>query len=285
MNRIILGENSKVIPDLPKCSCSLIYIDPPFNSGKVQYRDVVSVARAGGVGDRIGFGDKRYKVLSSHMNVGSFNDSFNDYEHWLVSRIEAAIDCLTDNGSLIVHQDCWEVHYIKVALDKLFGSRDHFINEIIRSYDYGGKSRKRWPRGHENLLWYAVNPRDFIFNHDDIDRVPYMAPKLVGPVKAAAGKVPTDSWWYSIEGTKGHEWTDNQYATQKPVKLLERIVKVHSMPGDTVLDFFAGSGTTGAAAARHGRDFILVDNNPNAIRIARNRLSKYNPTNTDYSLD
>ena len=179
---------------------------------------------------------------------------------------------LTPDASLFLHVDCREVHYCKVMLDEVFG-RESFMNEIIWAYDYGARSRRRWSAKHDSILWYVNDPGRYTFNYDEIDRIPYMAPGLVGPEKAARGKTPTDVWWHTIVSPNGKEKTG--YATQKPLAILERIVRVHSLPGDRVLDFFAGSGSFGEAAARHGRKFVLVDNNPEAVRIMARRLAKY----------
>ena len=115
----------------------------------------------------------------------------------------------------------------------------------------------------------------FGVRRDAIDRIPYMAPGLVGPEKAARGKTPTDSWWHTIVSPTGKERTG--YPTQKPLGILERIVRVHSHPGDTVLDFFAGSGTTGEAALKHDRNAVLVDENPEAIEVMVKRLARFEP--------
>ena len=189
-------------------------------------------------------------------------------------RIRAALRCLTSDGSLFVHLDYREVHYLKVALDRLVG-RDRFINELIWSYDYGGRPKDRWPNKHDTLLWYAVDPDNYVFNFDEIDRIPYMAPSLVGAEKAERGKIPTDVGWNTIVPTNGREKTG--YPTQKPLGILNRVIKVHSHPGDTVLDFFGGSGTTGEAAALNGRGFVLVDDNPEAVRVAAARLAAFEP--------
>jgi site-specific DNA-methyltransferase (adenine-specific) len=173
-----------------------------------------------------------------------------------------------------VHLDAREVHYVKVALDELLG-RDSFMNEIIWAYDYGGRPKNRWPGKHDTILWYARDPNDYVFHHDAIDRIPYMAPQLVGAEKAARGKTPTDVWWHTIVPTSGREKTG--YATQKPLGILSRIVAVHTDPGAVVLDFFAGSGTTGEAAALAGRGFVLVDQNPEAADIMARRLAAYQP--------
>ena len=189
-------------------------------------------------------------------------------------RLEQAYRILSPDGSLFLHIDYREVHYVKVLLDQIFG-RSSFINELIWSYDYGGKPKNRWPAKHDNILWYAKDPENYVFNYDAIDRIPYMAPDLVGPDKAARGKIPTDVWWMTIVPTNSKEKTG--YPTQKPIKLLNRIVQVHSKEGDTVLDFFAGSGTTGVAAAKAQRRFLLMDSNPDAIRVMADRLSFASP--------
>ncbi len=277
MRKIILGDNALVLPTLPAEFARAIYIDPPFNTGKVQKRDRIRVT-TNGAGLRRGFGGRRYDV--EKVASGSYEDDFDDFERFLMPRIEASLRCLTHDGSLFVHLDYREVHYIKVALDRLLG-RDHFMNEIIWAYDYGGRPKNRWPAKHDTILWYAMNPDDYVFNFDEIDRIPYMAPDLVGPEKAARGKTPTDVWWHTIVPTNGHEKTG--YPTQKPRGILSRLIKVHSRPSDVVLDFFAGSGTTGDAAARHDRGFVLIDNNPEAVLIAASRLAEFEPECTGFS--
>jgi site-specific DNA-methyltransferase (adenine-specific) len=224
-------------------------------------------------GDRVGFRGRRYEV--ERKTSSSFVDGFSDFERFLMPRIESALGCLTPDGSLFVHLDAREVHYVKVALDRLFGGREHFINEIIWAYDYGGRPKNRWPAKHDTILWYAIDPSRYVFDFEAMDRIPYMAPGLVTPEKAARGKTPTDVWWHTIVATNGKEKTG--YPTQKPLGILSRIVKVCSRPGDTVLDFFAGSGSTGEAAAQNGRGFVLVDDNPDAVRIAAARLAAFHP--------
>jgi site-specific DNA-methyltransferase (adenine-specific) len=272
MKRIILGDNAEVLPTLPPAFARLIYVDPPFNTGKVQARQRVRVTATRGEGARGGFGGKRYDVET--VPSGSYADDFDDFEGFLLPRIEAALRCLTHDGSLFVHLDYREVHYIKVALDRLLG-RERFVNEIIWAYDYGGRPKNRWPAKHDTILWYAADPSAYVFDFDAIDRIPYMAPGLVGAEKAARGKTPTDVWWHTIVPTNGREKTG--YPTQKPLGVLNRLVKVHSRPGDVVLDFFGGSGTTGEAAARNGRGFVLIDENPEAVRIAATRLAAFEP--------
>ncbi len=280
MERIILGDNADVLPTLPAKFARTIYIDPPFNTGRIQRRDRIQVTATDGEGTRGGFGGRRYDV--ERVESGSYADDFGDFEAFLMPRIEAGLRCLTPDGSLFVHLDYREVHHIKVALDRLLG-RDRFVNEIIWAYDYGGRPKNRWPAKHDTILWYALDPENYVFNFDEMDRIPYMAPGLVSKEKAERGKTPTDVWWHTIVPTRGSEKTG--YPTQKPLGVLNRIIKVHSLPGDVVLDFFGGSGTTGESAALHGRGFVLVDNNPEAVKIAAERLAFANPECVGFALD
>jgi site-specific DNA-methyltransferase (adenine-specific) len=279
MNRIVLGDNASVLPTLPAAFARLIYIDPPFNTGVVQKRDRMRVTASEGPGDRGGFGGRRYDV--ERVASEAYADAFDDFEGFLMPRIEAALRCLTPDGSLFVHLDSREVHYVKVALDRLLG-RAHFMNEIIWAYDYGGRPKNRWPSKHDTLLWYALDPDAYVFNYDEMDRIPYMAPGLVSKEKAERGKTPTDVWWHTIVPTNGREKTG--YPTQKPLGVLERVIKVHSQPGDVVLDFFAGSGTTGEAAARHGRGFVLIDDKPEAVQLMATRLAAWAPEAVGYDV-
>ncbi|HEY8431829.1 MAG TPA: site-specific DNA-methyltransferase [Sandaracinaceae bacterium] len=269
IRRVIFGDNLRVLPTLPDGIARLVYVDPPFNTGRRQARARMKV-RADPEGTRGGFGGRRYSV--TELGSSSYADAFDDYVGWLMPRIEASLRCLTPDGSLFVHLDWREVHYVKVALDRLLG-RDHFMNEIVWAYDFGARSKRRWPTKHDTILWYVLDPDRYVFDFEAMDRIPYMAPGLVGPEKAARGKTPTDVWWHTIVPTSGKEKTG--YPTQKPLGLLERIVKVHTEPGDVVLDFFAGSGTTGEAAAKHGRGFVLIDDNPDAIAIMQARLAPW----------
>ena len=265
-NCIHFGDNLDLLPTLPARHYRLIYIDPPFNTGRQQRRQRLRTVRDD-EGDRSGFQGKRYR--SEVLGEQSFDDRYDDYLEFLRPRLEQARRVLTEDGSLFFHVDYREVHYCKVLLDGIFG-RDCFMNEIIWAYDYGGRSKSRWPAKHDNILWYAMDPDNYVFNYDAIDRIPYMAPGLVTPEKAARGKTPTDVWWLTIVSPTGREKTG--YPAQKPLKLLERIIAVHSDAGDQVLDFFAGSGTTGVAAASLGRHFTLIDDNPAAIQVMRGRL-------------
>jgi site-specific DNA-methyltransferase (adenine-specific) len=267
--KLHFGDNLKILRALPDASFDLIYVDPPFNTGRAQTRTSLRT-KLDDAGDRVGFKGKRYQTTV--LGASSYKDSFGDYLAFLGPRLEEAHRLLKPDGSFFLHLDYREVHYAKVALDQIFG-RASFINEIIWAYDYGGRSTRRWSAKHDNILWYAKDPKHYCFNYDQMDRIPYMAPGLVGPEKAARGKTPTDTWWHTIVSPSGKEKTG--YPTQKPLGILTRLVKVHSDPGDQVLDFFAGSGSFGEAAAALGRHAVLVDNNREAIRVMKKRLAGY----------
>lgn len=269
---ILAGDNLTWLDRLEDGSYDLIYVDPPFNTGRRQRRRRLRTRQDAAHGDRIGFGGRRYR--SETRSIMSFGDSFSAFLEFLEPRLRHARRILKPRGSLFVHLDVREVHYCKVLLDELFG-RASFKNEIIWAYDYGGRGKKSWPAKHDNILWYAKDPTHYTFHHDAVDRIPYMAPGLVGKEKAARGKVPTDVWWHTIVPTRSEERTG--YPTQKPLGILNRILQVHSTRGDHVLDFFAGSGTTGEAAVRLCRYPTLIDNNQEAIDTMMARLSFANP--------
>lgn len=258
-HQIYFGDNLEILRSLPSESVELIYIDPPFNTGKTQSRTQLKTEKSD-EGDRTGFMGQRYSTVK--LGSKAYSDIFDDFLEFIELRLVEAKRILTPNGSLYFHIDYREVHYCKVLLDQIFG-RESFLNEIIWAYDYGARTRKKWPAKHDNILWYAKDPAEYIYNVDAIERIPYMAPGLVGPEKAARGKLPTDTWWHTIVPTNGKEKTG--YPTQKPLGILRRIVAASSNPGGMVMDFFAGSGTTGAACLELGRNFILIDSNPQAL--------------------
>lgn len=265
-NTLYQGDNLAILKSIPDELIDLIYIDPPFNTGRQQQRST-ETTRRNDEGDRVGFKGKRYETIKS--KVLSYDDQFANYWEFLEPRLEQAFRVLKDTGTLYLHLDYREAHYAKVLLDALFGP-ECFLNEIIWAYDYGGKSKSRWPAKHDTILVYVKNPKSYYFDSTAVDREPYMAPGLVTPEKVALGKLPTDVWWHTIVSPTGKEKTG--YPTQKPIGILRRIIQASSREGDLVLDFFAGSGTTGVVANDLQRNFILVDQNPEAIEVIRKRL-------------
>jgi site-specific DNA-methyltransferase (adenine-specific) len=268
------ADNLEILLGLSSESFDLIYIDPPFNTGRSQALTQIKTVRDLS-GDRTGFKGQRYRTI--RVGTKAFGDTFDDYLAFLEPRLHEAHRVLRRTGSFFLHLDYREAHYSKVLLDGIFG-RPSFINEIIWAYDYGARATRRWSPKHDNILWYAKDPEHYTFRLDEVDRIPYMAPGLVGAEKAARGKTPTDTWWQTIVPTNGKERTG--YPTQKPLGILERIVRVHSNPGDRLLDFFAGSGTLGEAAVRNGRNCVLIDSNPEAIDVMLKRLAFARPQTT-----
>ncbi|HEY1106407.1 MAG TPA: DNA methyltransferase [Agromyces sp.] len=282
-DRIIHADNLAVLPTLPDGRFTLIYLDPPFNTGRVQARQALrhvrqvetddadrdASATETGIGTITGFAGKRYERIRGDLL--RYDDRFDDYWAFLEPRLVEAWRLLADDGTLYLHLDYREAHYAKVLLDALFG-RECFLNELIWAYDYGAKSKRRWPTKHDTILVYVKNPETYWFDSTAVDREPYMAPGLVTPEKAELGKLPTDVWWHTIVSPTGREKTG--YPTQKPEGILRRIVQASTREGDWVLDFFAGSGTTGAVAATLGRRFVLVDEHPDAIAVMRGRFAE-----------
>lgn len=265
--RIYFGDNLPILQRMASSSVDLIYIDPPFNTGRERVYTRLRTVQ-GADGDRVGFQGRRYCTVP--LGTRSFADVFDDYLAFLEPRLREAHRVLSDKGTLYLHVDYREVHYCKVLLDAIFG-RACFLNEIIWAYDYGGRPRRRWPAKHDNILVYVKDPARYVFHAEAVERIPYMAPGLVGPEKARRGKLPTDVWWHTIVPTRSKERTG--YPTQKPLGILKRIVQASSAPGDVVLDFFAGSGTTGEACLLLGRRFVLVDNNPEALEVMARRFA------------
>ncbi len=263
---VVLGDNLDVLPKLPDGSFQLIYIDPPFNTGRAQQRRTLRTRRSD-QGDRRGFGGRSYATVETGRK--SYLDAFDDYLGFLRPRLEHARRLLSEDGTLYFHIDYREAHYCKVMLDDIFG-RECFLNEVIWAYDYGGRPKGRWPAKHDTILVYVRGPKRHYFDQDAVDRAPYMAPGLVTAEKAARGKAPTDVWWHTIVPTNGKEKTG--YPNQKPEGVVRRVVQASSQPGAWVLDFFAGSGTTGAVARQLGRRFVLVDDNPEALAVMYRRL-------------
>ncbi|MFL5889843.1 MAG: DNA-methyltransferase [Solirubrobacteraceae bacterium] len=266
---LIEADNLAALRRLPADRFDCIYIDPPFNTGRRQRRQTMSVARDDSDGTRVGFGGRRYRA--EILRSLAYDDAQSDHLAFLAPRLEEGRRVLARHGTLYFHIDYREAHYCKLLLDELFG-RDCFLNEIIWAYDYGGKPKRRWPAKHDTIFVYVKDPDAYLFDSDAVDREPYMAPGLVTAEKAARGKAATDCWWHTIVPTNGAEKTG--YPTQKPEGIVRRMVQASSRPGGWCLDFFAGSGTLGAVCAQLGRRYVLVDSNPDAIAVARRRLAK-----------
>ena len=267
---VYCGDNLPVLRAMSAASVSLIYIDPPFNTGKRQERKRLRTVRDEN-GTRAGFGGKTYRA--EVVDASGYADAFSDYPAFLRPRLEEAHRVLAPDGSMFFHIDWRESARCRLMLEDIFGGPEHCLNEIIWAYDFGARTKSRWPAKHDNIYWFAKDPDNFIFNYDEVDTTPYLAPGLQTPERIARGKPLTDVWWNSIVPTNGRERTG--YATQKPLAIVGRIVRVHSRPGDTVLDFFAGSGTAGEAAANNGRKFVLIDSNSEAVAAMKTRLQKF----------
>jgi DNA modification methylase len=266
IGRVVLADNLAVLRELPDAAVDLIYVDPPFNTWQARTLERLKTTRDDD-GDRVGFQGHRYRTL--RLGRSRYADVYDDYLAFIEPRIVEFRRVLQPHGSLYFHIDFREAHYCKVLLDLVFG-RDCFLNEVIWAYDFGGRTSRRWPAKHDTILVYVKDPKRYYFDADAVARIPYMAPGLVGPEKAARGKLPTDTWWHTIVSPGGKERTG--YPTQKPVGILRRIVQASSPPGSLVADFFAGSGTTGAACIELGRRFLLVDDNPEALTVMRRRF-------------
>jgi site-specific DNA-methyltransferase (adenine-specific) len=265
-DQILLGENLDLLGRFDDGSFQLVYIDPPFNTGKVQARKTLEAVADEG-GERTGFQGRRYRTRL--LAESSYRDVFDDYLAFLAPRLDEARRLLAREGTLYFHIDYREAHHCKLLLDELFG-RECFLNELVWAYDYGARSKRRWPSKHDTILVYVKDPSAYFFDSEQVDREPYMAPGLVTAEKAARGKLPTDVWWHTIVPTNGREKTG--YPTQKPEGIIRRMVQASTRPGDWCLDFFAGSGTLGAVAAKLGRRYVLIDCNPEAVRVMRARL-------------
>ena len=270
--KVYFQENLEVLKKIKSGTIDLIYIDPPFNTRKTQSRTRIRVVRSAS-GDRKGFNGNQYETIK--MNSMQYGDSFGEkYKDFIYPRLEEAYRILSPTGSLYFHIDYREVHYCKIWLDEIFSDERCFMNEIIWAYDYGGKPKNKWPAKHDNILFYVKDPLNYKFHIENVDREPYMAPGLVGEEKVEKGKLPTDTWWHTIVPTNGDERTG--YPTQKPLGVINRIIRTSSNKDDLILDFFAGSGTVGESCLKLGRNFILIDNNKDAIDVMYNRFSKYN---------
>jgi DNA modification methylase len=266
-DRLVLGDCLDVFRRLSPSCVDLVYIDPPFGTGK---------ARRGRGGEQA-----RYADDLSDPEV---------FTAWLWPRLAAMRDALAPHGSLFLHLDYRAVHYAKVALDRLFG-RDRFVNEIIWCYSVGGKSRRSFGRKHDTILWYGKS-REYAFFPDEV-RVPRKQGSHMRVVRGDdgvayqekthrktgkiyrypvhAGKIPED-WWTDIETLNRGDRERTGWPTQKPERLLERLVRATSAPGGRVADGFCGSGTTAIVAQRLGRQFLASDTEPKAIACAVERI-------------
>jgi len=267
-DEILLAENLTALSEFADAAFQLVYVDPPFNTGRRQARRTVE-AKPDVCGDRVGFQGRRYRTRL--LAESSYEDQFDDYLAFLEPRLREARRLLAVSGTFYLHIDYREAHYAKLLLDEIFG-RECFLNEIIWAYDYGARSKRRWPAKHDTILVYVRDPGAYYFDSETVDREPYMAPGLVTPEKVAKGKRPSDVWWHTIVPTNGREKTG--YPTQKPEGVVRRIVQASSSPGDWCLDFFAGSGTLGAVARALRRRFVLIDSNPEAVAVMRKRLGE-----------
>jgi DNA modification methylase len=245
-------------------SIDAIYIDPPFGTGTV----------------RQGRGHK-------------YTDRADDpdtFVAWLAPLLDEAKRVLAPSGSLFVHLDYRAVHYVKVALDRCFG-RERFVNELVWCYAVGGKSRRGFGRKHDTILWYARGA-DWAFYPDAV-RVPRRGGSHMRVVTGddgvavqektdrktgrvyrypvPAGKVPED-WWADIETLNHSDRERTGWPSQKPERLVERILRAVTVPGDRVADWFAGSGTTAAVAQRLARRFVVCDREEAAVAVCRARL-------------
>ena len=260
------GNNLHVLQTLPSDEFNLVYADPPFNTGVTQKR-------------------KRVKKGEHLLNESklAFADKFDDFIPWLRARVEEIHRVMTPDGSFFLHMDYREIHYAKVMCDEIFGRRN-MVNEIVWTYDFGARAKKKWSAKHDTILWYVKDLKEHTFNYDEVDRVPYKAPELVrrtaknAEEKIARGKTITDVWTDNIVHTMSKERTG--YPTQKPMTILGRIVRVHSNPDDKLLDPFAGSGSFGEAALKHGRNVVLIDENPEAVKVMEKRLERFRPIKT-----
>ena len=257
MNKVHLADALSFLKGLPDSSVDMVYTDPPFGTGTVQQMN-------------------RKKGTEIVSKIG-YSDKFDDYVEFLRPHLVEMHRALKVTGTMYLHMDWRWVHYAKVECDKIFGY-DNFLNEVIWSYNFGGRGKDKWPAKHDTILVYVKERGKHTFNWEEIDRIPYVAPELqyVGRSKEdaekriAAGQVPTDVWSMSIVGTASKERLG--YPNQKPLKLIERAIRASSNRGDTIVDPFVGSGTTAAAAHSLGRSFEVCDMNPESTNLVISRM-------------
>jgi DNA modification methylase len=265
-DRLIHSENLPVVQSLPDQSLDLVYIDPPFGTG---------TTRKGR--------DKEYLDLP---------DDPEALVAWLSDCLTQSRRILRPTGSLFVHLDYRSVHYVKVFLDGLFG-RSNFVNEIAWCYSVGGKGKRSFGRKHDTILWYGKTGKYAFYPEEvHVPRKPSSHMRVVIDENGEAvqektdrktgkvyrypvnrGKIPED-WWTDIEVLNRSDQERVGWPTQKPTRLLERIVKATTRPGERVADWFSGSGTTAVVAQKLGRSFIATDREAKAVLCAQERLEK-----------
>ena len=256
-NKIYHCSALNLLSSLQDQSIDMIYTDPPFGTGDVQ-----SMAR---------------KMGGQVVSKIEYSDKQEDYLGFLKGHLGEMHRVLKETGSMYLHLDWRWVHYAKVMCDEIFGY-ENFLNEVIWSYNYGGRGKDRWPMKHDTILVYVKRMGKHVFNWDAADRIPYAAPALqyVGRSKEEAekriaeGQVPTDVWSMPIVGTASKERLG--YPNQKPLKLMRRAIVASSPQEGTILDPFAGSGSTGAAALSCGRYFVLSDQSEHAVATMKKRF-------------
>ncbi len=268
-NLLFHGDNKEILSTLLtngfRGKVDLIYIDPPFDSKA----DYVRKVELRGTKSKL-VGEEQTAIEQVQYEDIWANDN---YLQFMYERLILLRELLTDKGSIYLHCDWHKSHHLRMLMDEVFGA-DNFLNEVIWSYDFGGRPKDFWPRKHDNLLWYRKSS-DYSFNLDDIERQEYKGNlhKYRGDVEAKSdGKTPTDVWDMALENKMSHKITG--YPTQKPEELLDRIIKSSSRKGSIVLDTFVGSGTTVAVAQKLGRRWIGADINKGAIQTTMKRLQK-----------
>lgn len=258
-----MGDNLPVMQGLSDGCCDLIYLDPPFGTGKRR---------------RAANGD------------GGFDDVWGggpeSYLQFMQPRLEACRRLLAVHGTLYVHLDWRVAHHVRIQLDAIFGP-GNFLNEIIWHYRTGGVSKRWFGRKHDTILAYARRlgrhrfhaRRDGSYRTDGLKRDdegrPFKSTKRGRLYFHPDGPVLTDVWDLPFLSTVSRERVG--WPTQKPLALLERIIRASSDPGDVVADFFCGSGTTLVAAQRLGRRWLGCDVSDEAVAMARDRLSAATP--------
>jgi DNA modification methylase len=241
-------------PALSKQSIRLIAIDPPFFTGA----------------------PKKGSGAEGPVYSDRWEGGLNAYVDWLLERIALMRDLLLPDGSFLIHLDWHAVHYVKVALDGLFG-KYCFQNEIIWYYQTGGAGKSRFSRKHDTLLWYTRSQKwSFYPERIRVHRSPQALARARNPKGARIhfeneDKLPGDVLFVPALNPMAQERTG--YPTQKPIELLALFIEAMTDPGETVADFFCGSGTTLVAAEQLGRRWLGCDSSRQAISIAQQRLS------------